>query len=455
MTRLKTLVVAALALGACFAPHATAQSASALKRELRQMEKDAGKDVTALLEVAEWAKEKGLVADRRRILNDIIKQDPDNGPAHEALGFVKYEGEWMTKSKAEGLREKALAAEMKAKGLIEVDGVWVTKDEEADAKKGIFMHDGERVSKSDKLALVQGMIRHPATGTFIAPEDESKADEGLFPLGNDKWGSKEEADEYHSDSGHPWVVRTYNGWIVSNRSFDEIESMKSDIDAGIESAARVFGGEMPSPANRPVVLVAASDEQYRELGNAVGAEGSAYAVFHAEGEVVTTELGAVRPVISNWQKEGWGPYWMRHAGGLAYAYAIAAEIGAEPPLWFQRGLAGYAERHYAPGQAAWFGKQHLEKGGVKDIGNWFDRFEISGNLESRMLDFNMYQAGLVLDFGMNGGHADCTEKMLAVTKAIQEGDGSAADKAIAKFQKAVTDNEDALREYFRKVLQKG
>ena len=50
----------------------------------------------------------------------------------------------------------------------------------------------------------------------------------------------------------------------------------------------------------------------------------------------------------------------------------------------------------------------------------------------------------------NAGH--CRPK---ITKAIQEGDGGAADKAIAKFQKAVTDNEDALREYFRKVLQKG
>ena len=45
------------------------------------------------------------------------------------LGFVKYEGEWVTKAKAEMAIRKALEAEMKAKGMVEVDGVWVTKDE--------------------------------------------------------------------------------------------------------------------------------------------------------------------------------------------------------------------------------------------------------------------------------------------------------------------------------------
>lgn len=435
------------------APAVTAQSVATLKKELRQKEVAAKKDVDALLDLADWAKDKGLVSDRRRILNAILKIDPENDRAHDMLGFVKYEGEWVTKSKAQMLHRKAVEAEMKEKGYVEVDGAWVSKDEEKDAKKGIFWHDGERVSKAEKQALSAGLVRHDVTGEFIAAADVAKAEQGLFPLGRDDWGNEEEADRYHSAPETPWLYRTHYATIVSSKPLADIKKITVDLDSGFDSVKRILGGVDPSPANRPLIHIAADKDEYLALGNAVGAEGSAYAVFLATEDAEVRGLGVVRPVIMDWQDD-WGPYWMRHAAGLAYAAAIARDLEAELPLWFVRGVAGYAERHYNPGIAKHYGRLHLEKGGVQDVGDWFEKFEISGNLSPQMLDYNIYQAGLVLDFAMTGNDPDATAAMQAVSDAANmpaEKAGRALGNAVLNLQRVLSRKEDELREHLRKV----
>src|SRR5690349_10097228 len=66
---------------------------------LKQMEDKAKNDVAQLIEAAAYAKQHGLLKDQDRILNKVLKLDPSNEPAHKALGFEKYKGEWMKKEK--------------------------------------------------------------------------------------------------------------------------------------------------------------------------------------------------------------------------------------------------------------------------------------------------------------------------------------------------------------------
>jgi hypothetical protein len=444
---MKTLTTALISLLMFAGPLATGAAAQNDKKTLKQMEQAAGTDLDQLFQAAVWAKEHGLLNDRRRILQSIIKKDPDHKLAREALGFVEYDGEWMTASKAKVLREREKRKEMEAKGLVSVDGVWVEKDEVKDARKGIFYHDDQRVSRGEKIALSAGMVRHPKTGAFIAEADMAKAEEGMFPLGDDEWGTQEEADRYHAAEQQPWVYRSTYCTVVSNTPLAQILELAQTIDSGIETAQPLFGGIEPSPLNRPVIVIARDSDQYRKFGENFGDEGSAYAVFRAINPFEVPGVGNVRPVVTN-DAEGWGPYWMRHAAGLAFADAIAADLEAELPEWFVRGVAGLCERHYVDGVASFFGKQHLEKGGVKDLDEWFDRFEISGNLENRMLDFNVYQAGLVLAFAMYGGDEDALEAIRAVTDAATK-DGKALTKAVTALQKVLIKREDEIREYLR------
>ena len=57
----------------------------------------------------------------------------------------------------------------------------------------------------------------------------------------------------------------------------------------------------------------------------------------------------------------------RHAAGLAYTQAMSSMAEVELPLWLRCGIASWAERHYNPGVAKWFGNQHL---GISLDLNW-------------------------------------------------------------------------------------
>ncbi len=441
-----------LLMSLLLAAPAIAQSTSQLKRDLKQQEVIAEKDTAQLVELAKWAKEKGLINDYRRLLNKVIKLDPDNAEAYQLQGYVRYEGKWMRKSKVAVLKRKAVAAEMKAKGFVYVDGVWVTKDEVADAEKGIFHHEDELCSKADKVAFGEGKVRHPISGEMVGKDDLDKAEDGLFPVAGGRWVSETEADKYHASQQHPWVFRSAYATIVSALPLARVKEAAATVDESIESVLPLFGQTHPAPAGRPYVLYAADGDAYRELGNNLGAEGSSgYGCFLAE-QAITVGGEQVQPVVAQHDKD-WGIYYLRHAAAMAFAHGHCSTIEAEVPLWFLRGVGSLAERHYNAGIAKWFGKQHVEKGGVQNLKSWFDSFEISGNLEPKQNAFNVYQAGLILSFGMAGKDDDTTEAIQAVTASLEK-NGRTFAKSVRKLEKVVTKKEKELRDFLQSITAK-
>ncbi len=214
-------VPSVLALLALLAP-ATAQAekieraSDVLKKELKAKEAAAKKDPEALCAAAAWAAEKGLGAESKRIYEAVLKIKPDHPKAHEALGNVLHEGKWVAKKELEERRKQALLAEMAAKGLVDVDGIWVDKADVDDAKRGVYRHDGEFVTKAEKLALTTGKVRHPVTGELIDQQRLEDAKAGNFPLGGDAWGDEAKADEHHANPAkEPWVFRSSFVTIVS------------------------------------------------------------------------------------------------------------------------------------------------------------------------------------------------------------------------------------------------
>jgi len=197
--------------------------------------------------------------------------------------------------------------------------------------------------------------------------------------------------------------------------------------------------------------VAAGNEQYTQLGTQFGAEGSSYSAFIATQEMDLPGLGLVRPIVANWQDDSWGAYFLRHGAGLAFAYGLCADAEFEQaPIWFLRGVASLAERYYDPGIASWYGGLHLQQGGVKELGPWFDTYEIGPNQDWDAISYNVFQAGLVLDFAMKGGDDEATKAVQAVSAAFKE-NGPAVEAAIANFRKVITGKEEALRDYLAKL----
>ena len=421
----------------------TAKAAD-LKKQLAEMGTKAKNDVPALLAAAKWAHEKGLEADCTRLVQKIIKVEPDNADAQALAGNVRVDGKWVSRAKAE-------EAEFEKKGLIKVDGVWVEKERAAEAKKGVYYHDGRLVSKDEKVALSAGKVFHPRTGELIDGADAEKA-QNQFKLGDGTWVDEKAADEWHSDRSRPWTFRTAYGEVISSLPLTTIEKEIAPIvDSSVDYVKPLFAGKLPHPGHRPVVWVSFDTDQFKEMGAQIGAEGSAYGAFLAVQNVRQEATNReFRPAVANWIKD-WGPYYVRHATGLAYLHALAEEAGAKDlPTWFERGVAALAERFYLPEIAKHYGQQHVAKGGVQDLAKWFSEYTISGDVDSPRLDYNVYQAGLVLVFCRDGGDAKATEALKEVTQAFQNGKN--VEKAVQNLEKVMLKKDAELRAHLQKIL---
>lgn len=446
-----TGITFALAL-LCAAP-ATAQSSSQLKKDLRAMEKAAKKDPDKLFEAAVWARGKQLDKDADRLLKKVLKEDPEHAGANEAMGNELVDGKWLPAEEAAKLRDKALEAEYADKGFTKVDGVWVKPENVEDAKKGIFHHEGELVSRHDKLELMSGKVRHPVTGMLIDKDKLEKANQGYFPIAGGKWVDRKEADKFHRELNRPWMFRTYNTTILSTLPLDQLEKLKNFADQGHEKAASVLGGRALPPTKRPLLMVASTNDEYTQLGNQFGDGTDAAGAFLMTDEAVMTVNGReVRPAITVNDKD-WGERYLRHAAGIAYINAVAELDGVDLPLWFVHGVGALTSRFQNDSDAGWFGKQHVQKGGVGNVKSFFNSFAIDSSIDPKQIGFNIYQAGLLLSYAMRGGDQEVTDAMVAVTDSLS-GKGGNPTKAIEELEKLLIKSEDGIKAHLQELLKK-
>ena len=450
--KLTTSIPVLLAL---LATPALAQSKSQLKKELKSLERAAKKDPEQLYEAGKWGQENGLEKEAEKIFKRVVKLDKDHAGAQLALGNEQVDGVWMPAKQAAKLREKALAAEYSAKGYKKIDGIWVEPDKVQDAREGTFWHEGEKVTRDEKTAYQGGAVRHPVTGQFIRKEDLSKAEDGYFPLADGKWSDKAEADKFHEKMGRPWVVRTSYATIISTLPLDKIEEMKRFADQGQETVAPLFRGRQLPPALRPVLIIAKTTAEYNSYGQSLGDGTDVCGAFliRDDAEFRVRGQGVVRPAICNNDKD-WGTRYLRHAAAIAYVNAVASEAGADLPLWFVHGCGTLASRFENDRDAGWFGKQHMAKGGVGPIKSWFSNYDLSADLDTKDIDFNLFQAGLMLAYGMRGGDQEATDALMGVTNALSADGKGSAGKAVTAFEKLLDGKKSSIVEYLNKLISK-
>ncbi len=206
-----------------------------------------------------------------------------------------------------------------------------------------------------------------------------------------------------------------------------------------------------------MILAASTLSEYRDYGATFGDGTDACGAFlMREGMAAqVANQGAVRAAVCNMQDEnGWGPYYLRHAAGLAYAQAVSAAAGADLPLWLLHGFGSYCSRFENESDGGYFGKLHVKKGGVSDLAPFFASFAISGDMESLKIDFNVYQAGLMVEFGAHGGDATATAAMQAISSALGDGKGSKVDAAVKSFETSLAAAKPAIVTHLEKLIAK-
>jgi hypothetical protein len=454
-TNMKTFLTTALLLTTLI----PAQGAAALKQELKTKEAAAKRDPDALFEAGKWASENGLSNDARRIYQAVLKIKADHEGANLAVGNALFEGKWLTAKEAEALRKRADAAAYAAKGFVEVQGVWVEKSQVEDAKKGIFHHERELVTKDEKVALMRGFVRHPDTQELIDPRFLEKAQNHLFPIGNDgRWVDEKEADKYHSDAQRPWIVRSAFSTLVSSLPLAQLTPLRLEADKAVERAQRALVDALPRPAHRPVILIADTTQRYQEFGrifsDGTDAAGAFLARDREDAQFRVPYLGQVRPAVT--LNEGQHtPYYLRHATAMAWLQGIAADIGADLPAWFLQGAGSLGRYFVNDSDAGWYGKQQMQRGGVKNLKGFFAGFAINGDMEPSQVSANVYLAGLMLAYASS---KDADPTVAAAFKAVKDclsdaAAGSKAPAAIEKLAGTLVAAEPKIAAYLQELLK--
>ena len=91
--------------------------------------------------MADWCQDKGLISERKTHLERILQLDPDHAVARSALGYLKSQGEWVTREEMMGDR-----------GYMKYRGRWITPQE-------IQLQEEERRAELAKLNWVKRMKR--------------------------------------------------------------------------------------------------------------------------------------------------------------------------------------------------------------------------------------------------------------------------------------------------------
>lgn len=447
---------AVLLLSAVFAVgSALAQSPAKLKAELQAMEKAAKKDPDELFKAAQFATEKGMAADAKRLTAAVLKLKADHEGANLASGNELVDGKWLAAKDAAAARKKLMAAEYSAKGYVEVSGVWVQKEEAADAKRGIFHHENELVTKGEKLALMAGQVRHPATGELIPAAFAEKAQNRYFPLGGNRWVDESEANKFHSDLNHPWILRSSYCTIYTTLDTSKHEELKREADRGYECMQQAFQGAQPTPANRPVAMAAGTEEEYRTLGTQLGdgTDAAGACLIREEAMLNVPLQGEVRAGLADYRKD-LGPYYLRHAIALAYANGLAADAGVDLPAWFLQGFGSLARYFMNDSDAGWFSKPLLQRGGARNLKGFFAGFAISGDLESSEISAVLFESGLMHAYAMRGGDAKATELFTAAVEVVAGKKKGGLEKPLKALEEQLIQAEPAIAAYLQQLAAK-
>jgi hypothetical protein len=119
----------------------------------------AATDIKTMLELAAWAKDKGLAGRASELYRKVLVLDPDQSEARKSLGYEKVNGLWLSGDDL-----------MVAKGFVKVGGRWMTRD----LAGRLLLVEAQAKMESDRMDLARRIAeqRHSEIMTRISLERE-------------------------------------------------------------------------------------------------------------------------------------------------------------------------------------------------------------------------------------------------------------------------------------------
>jgi hypothetical protein len=439
LASLASLPAAFAAPAAPLAPFvAQAQDEEALKKEYKERREKLGKfDLDGHLELARWCNGVGLKREYKAQLNYIVKEDPEHAAARKELGQVKFDGQWVAENQLEALKKKKEEDEYKAKGWTKYNGEWVDPADIPNLKKGLVKVDGRWLTAEEKGKLDQGWVFHE--GELLPPDAGEKLKQGLFPV-EGGWVSEEQADTFHAKWATPWQITEGMVRLRTNvKRKVALEKVFPEVKLAYRRMKTIFRGTEPTQPIDLYFLGSINDfNKYAETTE-IGAESSNYGAY-------LDAANEKRPVVAlNDDRK------LRHhigyAIGLGYMDRVK-EAKAVIPAWFQVAVAGYSDRFHDKTDRKWLiDNSPYITGGLGKYADLFETFDPS-QMEAEPFLKAMSQLGLLVAYFVDGGNAKHTQLFQEAIQAVLDGKGADAKfKAIAKAAKEL---DEAVGEFLKK-----
>ncbi len=396
-------------------------------------------DVDALFSLYTWAKANGIKKTKTdAVLRDIIKINPNHEQARDLLGYVRYHDEWVTAKEKERREIEDQRKEMEAKGMVLLDGKWVTKEEKEKAEhekagetlvEGVWVKKGDIERKKAELELQKAIEEHKAKGEYL--------------VGTDKWVPKAEAEKYYADPAHPYaaigehvVLRTTKGIEFGEKSLVTAE--------GVYRRAKEFFGKEPNLANGKLEIFVASElNQYNELGNQLNADekSSNYHAFTSPwiADPNDKKRMQITGVSFYFRDAKTSDIYLSHAAGELFVQHLLGPSPADtPPRWFIDGIASYFEGWADPKLFAWSRDNLRSQGDILKLKTLLQGYTPT--------EQQVRNAGLVIAFLKSPScPADLSKEFSNAVAAVV--DGQKISKAFRALEKSMIKAEDAFVQF--------
>ncbi|MEQ1729908.1 MAG: hypothetical protein ABL982_16200 [Vicinamibacterales bacterium] len=445
--------------------------------EFEKRKTEAGDDTTKLWKLYEWCRDSKREKEGKTILKKIVKVDPTHKDANVALGNLFHDGKWFAnQKKIDEYKKEQEVAEKTAQGLVQWKDQWVPPEDVPFLDRGLVRDpNGNWTDPEEAQKLAEGWARQDLD--WIPPAEKENVEKNLWKCG-DQWLPIAEADTYHAELLQWWRIpyERFHLYTTCERDVANLK-VKGQLENAYDELARAYGTKPKTPV---VVIVLRDAAQYAAFANGDedtqrfttdtnGRSSVHHAYFADQAYAPTEEERVLGYGVGYWDASSdkgnkWGVHSVRHALGLSYAEALDAspktiEKNRKTPMkqdtfwdafyaekripeWFSYGAAAYAERYYRDnavgvgGDPLWARKWSIgniqARGGLRQLKQILDfNLTVEGGPDSEKL---INEAGLVVAFLLDGGHASVTEKFKKFQEAIATGKDK---KAVAETAKAL------------------
>ncbi len=419
---------------------AKADAKAELEKKMAAVNKE---DAKALFELSMWAEANSLSADSKRLLRQVIKVDKDHAEARKLLGYVQFDGKWVTEREMERLNSKKEEEAMLAKGLKKYKGEWIAVADYEKYQQGLMPveidGDIKWLTPVEKERIEKGMTLHE--GQWVTPEEKDNLAKGMFKVG-DNWLTKDEANTAHTDISNPWQFERDFIRLVTTCDYDFAKKAMGDADKSVEQVYAILKLQMPKDMPKIDLMMVTSTQDYQAVGQNVqdandAAMSSEYACF-VTTDPNTGRIGGVAKyeVLDEGNKDGndnFSRFLLRHAAAEAAVRSLGWK-DAPPPAWFTVGIGTYCERFWDPWNkngvrelGRWSTAALKREGGLGELKDFFDGFAVSRK--------TVLQSGLVISYLLHGQlHEKVQEEWTAVIAAIGAEGHKGLEKAMIKLE---------------------